>query len=284
MQNVNELRKRYVNGMVKAADGNEISLEELNFKKCIMGSDEAGKGEVFRPLVTVAAYVRPEDMDKLMELGVKDSKAYGDHYEEAKEKFYPIGKTLTGFASYKDFEGKEGKIIRTDYATFVASALLNQKFNQDFKPGSKKKSGNFEDMLRHEYKVVLQTLAGAVSYDYAVIDDFQDGYHHDRILKEIDMPAQQTVIVTKADSKVMAVACASVIAYYLTNLYVDALDRTLESQYGISIPLDRSGNYNTDDFQAPLRKLNRISKEEYEEFLDRYAKRQYIRNMKLRDE
>ena len=49
MQNVNELRRRYASGMVKTEAGNEVSLEELNFEKCIIGSDEAGKGEIFRP-------------------------------------------------------------------------------------------------------------------------------------------------------------------------------------------------------------------------------------------
>lgn len=283
MQDVNELKKRYMNGMVKTAAGNEISLEELNFKKCIIGSDEAGKGEVFRPLITVAAYIRPENMDKLIGLGVKDSKAYGKDYEVAKKLFYPIGEALTGFTSYKDFEGNEGKVIRTDYVTFVASALLNNKFNKDFKPGSGKKSGNLQELLRHEHKVALLTLAGEVSYDYMVVDDFQDGWHHDRILEEIDIPAGQAVIATKADSQVMAVACASVIAYYLTNLYVDALDQMLESKYGISIPLDRSANYKTEAFQAPLRKLSGISKEEYEEFLVNYAKKHYIRNMESDD-
>lgn len=285
MQDVNELRKRYANGMVKTADGSEILLEELNFRKCIIGSDEAGKGEVFRPLITVASYAGPENMDRLIEIGVKDSKDYvkGKKYEEVKEKFYSIGERLTGFTSYKDFEGKEGKVIRTDYATFVASALLNDKFNKDFNPGSGKKSGNLFALQRHEYKVVLQTLAGVVSYDYIVVDDFQDGRNHDKILKEIEIPAGKAVIVTKADSQVMAAACASVIAYYLTNLYVDALDRMLEREYGISIPLDRSMHYNAEAFQTPLKKLNEISKEEYERFLEKYAKKHYIRNMNLED-
>lgn len=279
MQDIDELRKRYSNGMVKTAAGNEISLEELNFKKSIAGSDEAGKGEVFRPLITVAAYVRPEDTDKLIELGVKDSKAYGKEYEKAKKIFYPIGEALTGFISYKDFEGKEGKVIRTDYVTFAVSVLLNNKFNENFKPGSGNKTGNLHELLKFEHKTALLALAGEVSYDYMVVDDFQDGWHHDRILKEFDILAEKTVIATKADSKVMAVACASVIAYYLTNLYVDALDKMLESKYGISVPLDRSANYRTEAFQVPLRKLNEISKEEYEEFLVNYAKKHYIRNM-----
>ena len=66
MQNVNELRRRYASGMVKTEAGNEVSLEELNFEKCIIGSDEAGKGEIFRPLITAAACVRPENMEKLL--------------------------------------------------------------------------------------------------------------------------------------------------------------------------------------------------------------------------
>lgn len=283
MHNVNELRKRYVEGMVKAADGNEISLEELNFKKCIIGSDETGKGEVFRPLITAAAYVNPENIDKLIELNVKNSKDYGDNYNKAKKIFYPIGETLTGFTSYKDFEGKEGKVIRTDYVTFAVSVLLNNKFNEDFKPGYGKKSGNLHELLRREHKAALLTLAGDVSYDYMVLDDFQEGKNHDRILKEIDISAGQAVIAMKADIKVMAVACASVIAYYLTNLYVDALDKMLESEYGISIPLARNAAYYTETFKEPLRKLSEISKEKYEEFLTQYAKKYYMRNMKLDD-
>ncbi len=279
MQNTDELRRQYTNGTVTAANGNEIFLEELNFKKCIIGSDETGKGEIFRPLITVAAYVTPEGIEKLIEIGVTDSKKYSENkkFEKAKEEFYPIARKLTGFTSYKDFEGKEGKVIRTDYATFAASALLNNTFNKDFKPG------NLFDLQRHEHKVVVQALAGTVPYNYVVVDDFQDGKHHDRILKEIDIPTEQAVIVTKADSKVMAVACASVIAYYLTNLYVDAVDQMLKDEYGISKPLLRSGNYNKEEFQEPLRMLKEISTEKYEAFLDKYAKKRYIRNMKLRD-
>lgn len=86
MQNVNELRRRYASGMVKTEAGNEVSLEELNFEKCIIGSDEAGKGEIFRPLITAAACVRPENMEKLLGLGVKDSKAYGKDYEKLWQK------------------------------------------------------------------------------------------------------------------------------------------------------------------------------------------------------
>ncbi len=284
MHNVNELRKIYASGTLETADGNKILLEELNYKKCIIGSDEAGKGEIFRPLVTAAAYIRPENIDKLIKAEVQDSKGYGETYAQAKEKIYSIGEQLTGFTSYKDFEGKAGKAIRTDYATFAVSILLNHEFNQRFEPGSgRKKSGNLFDLQRHEYKVVLQALAGAFPYDYVVVDDFQNGKDHDKILKEIDIPAGQAVIATKADSQVAAVACASVIAYYLTNPYVVALDKTLEEEYGINVPLDRSGNYNSENFQEPLKRLKKASKKGYEGFLEKYAKSYYMRKMDLGD-
>lgn len=42
------------------------------------GSDESGKGDYFGPLVVAAAFVRPEDLELLGELGVRDSKQATD--------------------------------------------------------------------------------------------------------------------------------------------------------------------------------------------------------------
>lgn len=290
MLNEEKLRERYSAGAVETEAKNEIRLEELNFEKCVVGSDEAGMGEVFKPMVTVAAYAGPENRDRLMKLCVQDSKAYteGKSLEKAKEELYSTGKTLTGFDTYQDFEGKEGKVIRTDYATFAVSVLLNSEFNKEFKPRSGKKPGNYHELQRQEHKTALLTLAKDVPYDYMVIDDFQGVYHHDKILKEIDMPTGQAVIVTHADSQVMAVACASVIACYLANLYVDALDKMLKSKYGISEPLPRGPvkykGYEGEKTKAPLKKLKeKTSKEEYEAFLVKYAKKEYIAKLELDD-
>lgn len=285
MQNVNELRERYCTGTLQTETGDNISKEELNFKKCVIGSDEAGNGEIFRPLIVAAAYVRPEDTDKLIELNVRDSKEYGKgmSFAKAKKFFYPIGEKLTGFSSYKDFEGNEGKIIRTEYATFAASPILNHKFNEVYKPGIGKKFGNLHDLLRQEHQTVLSTLAEAVPYDYIAVDDFQNSYYHDKILEKIGKPASQFVIVKEADGKVIAVACASVIAYYLTNLYADTVEQKLQSEYKINIPLERGPVNNGEKFKAPLRMLKRISNETYEAFLSQYAKIGYLNNFKIDD-
>lgn len=284
MHDVNRLRQRYVDGTVKTEAGNDISLEELNFQKRVIGSDEAGTVEAFKPSVTAAAYVGPENIEKLIELGVRDSKAYAESYgKRAKEIVYSLGEKLTGFTSYKDFEGKEGKVIRSDYVTFAVSVMLNSQYNTDFKHIPGEKSGNRRELLRHGHKAALLALAKEAPYDYMVVDDFQGGGDHDKILKELAIQPEQAVIAIKADGKVMAVACASVIAFYLTSLYVDEVDKLLESKYGINIPLDRGPRYNSEAFQAPLKALNRISKEAYEEFMETYAKKSTLKNMKLKE-
>jgi ribonuclease HIII len=44
----------------------------------IIGTDESGKGDYFGPLVVAAVLVRPEDVEVLRTLGVRDSKSMGD--------------------------------------------------------------------------------------------------------------------------------------------------------------------------------------------------------------
>jgi ribonuclease HIII len=44
----------------------------------VVGTDEAGKGDYFGPLVTAAVLVRPEDAEALARAGVRDSKEIGD--------------------------------------------------------------------------------------------------------------------------------------------------------------------------------------------------------------
>jgi len=59
---------------VKSAD-----QENVNFPIPRIGTDESGKGDFFGPLVTVAFYINNEnDLEKLINLGVKDSKLLND--------------------------------------------------------------------------------------------------------------------------------------------------------------------------------------------------------------
>lgn len=56
----------------------DIVNEKLHTWKKWIGSDEAGKGDLFGPLVVCAFYCRQTDVSDLQNLGVKDSKALND--------------------------------------------------------------------------------------------------------------------------------------------------------------------------------------------------------------
>lgn len=244
MDNQKNLRERYMSGTYKgtslknskkfidAASKKGSSLEELNFKKNVIGSDETGKGETFRPLIVVAAYVKKENAEKLVEYNIRDSKSYKVHnkdermhYELTKEKICDIGKKLTGFTSYADFEKQRenGIVIEKAYVTFVANVIPNGVYNEKWKTKKTKKGClNQHELIREEHAAAVKLLAKEVKYDYVVVDNFEDS-HPDNIQEKIGLPKDKMIIVEKADEFAIAVACASVIAKYLGYLYIEKL-------------------------------------------------------------
>ncbi len=64
--------------LAEYAEPEEAALEAtLEFTETVLGSDEAGKGDYFGPLVVAAAAFGPEHLPLLDELGFKDSKLMG---------------------------------------------------------------------------------------------------------------------------------------------------------------------------------------------------------------
>lgn len=238
------LRERYIGGtykgtpltnsdkFIEAVSKKGSSLEELNFKKNVIGSDETGKGEAFRPLIVVAAYVKKENVEKLIEYDVRDSKSYKKksedervQYELTKKEICDIGKKLTGFTSYADFEKQRenGVVIEKDYVTFAANIIPNGVYNEKWKTKKTKKGClNQHELIRDEHAAVVKLLAKEVKYDYVVVDNFEDA-HPDNIQERIGLPKDKMIIVEKADEFAIAVACASVIAKYLGYLYIEEL-------------------------------------------------------------
>jgi ribonuclease HII len=45
-----------------------------------IGVDETGVGDYFSPIISVACFVLPQNIDKLLELKVNDSKKLSDNY------------------------------------------------------------------------------------------------------------------------------------------------------------------------------------------------------------
>jgi len=70
---------RFLGDLAQAkAKGAKPGDPELTFDVVTVGSDEAGKGDYFGPLVVAAVRAAPEDAAWLAELGVTDSKALSD--------------------------------------------------------------------------------------------------------------------------------------------------------------------------------------------------------------
>lgn len=245
MDNRKNLRERYTGGtynngtplensekFIDEVSKKGSSLEELNFMKNVIGSDETGKGEAFRPLIVVAAYVKKENVEKLIEYNVRDSKSYKIdnkdermQYELTKKKICDIGKKLTGFTSYADFEKQRenGIVIEKDYVAFVANVIPNGVYNEKWKSKKTKKGClNQHELIRDEHAAVVKLLAQEVKYDYIVVDNFEEA-HPDNIQEKIALPKDKMIIAAKADEFAIAVACASVIAKYLGYLYTEEL-------------------------------------------------------------
>ena len=75
-------QERILNGRIIDISGKEKEKKDNKDKIVItgntVGSDEVGTGDYFGPIVVTASYVTRENIDFLLELGVKDSKKMSD--------------------------------------------------------------------------------------------------------------------------------------------------------------------------------------------------------------
>jgi len=271
MNNQKNLRERYMSGtyqngiplegretFMEAVSQKGSSFEDLNFNKNVIGSDETGKGEVFRPLIVVAAYVKKEHVEALLKEDIRDSKSYKAHdkkskgdervkYETAKKKICEIGKKLTGFTSYSDFEEqrKNGIVMEKACVTFAANVVPNGVYNDNWKT-KKTKKGDFNEneLMREYHAAAINALAEKVNYDFVVVDNFEKS-HPEHIQDKIGLPKDRIIIAEKADKFAIAVACASVIAKYLGYLYIERL--------AVDYELDEFEDFGkTGDFTVPM--------------------------------
>ncbi|MBQ1472631.1 MAG: ribonuclease H family protein, partial [Lachnospiraceae bacterium] len=139
-----------------------------------IGSDETGKGEIFRSLVVTAAYVTAEVVEQLRELGVKDSKAY--HGNAAK--LANIGSALTDILPSDEIdwkEAEEGLVTRTEGVVAVTVLLPNQKLESMHSA-----EYNQDNILCDWHEKAITKLQQVLAADgeqasYIVIDDFLAG-------------------------------------------------------------------------------------------------------------
>lgn len=170
-----------------------------------IGSDEVGTGDFFGPIVVTASYVTRDNVDFLLELGVKDSKKMSD--AEIKKVVPQI-------------------IKKIPYNTFVLSnRQYNELYNSDM---------NMNKMKAILHNKVLSAFAdkNKYPYDYIVVDQFENPKSYYNHLVDAKFKVYNITFLTKAEDQCLSVACSSLISRYIFLQEMDKISKNI----GMDIP------------------------------------------------
>ncbi|MCQ2748246.1 MAG: ribonuclease HIII [Mycoplasmoidaceae bacterium] len=192
-----------------------------------VGMDEVGTGDYFGPVVTCSCYVANDAVDAVKALGVNDSKKIDDKQIRVMAK--RLKKMVVAETCVCQPSTYNRIIDKFDNSNIVKTICHNDALT---KLGSKLKN--------KQYKVVLdQFVARKHYYEYLAKAKIKGAY--------ID------VIETKAESKYLAVACASVIARDTFLTYMDKLS----VKAGVKLP---RGSVEKDKIVAAGKKVIKVGK------------------------
>lgn len=271
------------------------TIKEINFDRTVIGSDETGTGEVFRPIVVVACYLKSEDTEDglkdfrdCLRLGIYDSKGI-------KGKIPFIGKALTHIESWEDEliqkaiykkeekDGvvviKESEVIVNDFTAIkiITNEELNDKCKERYKDVPEVLiNGVKEELIEKAHEEVLNALAKRHKTEdiTVVIDDFIENKKDSSFKKDIRNNFREVYFTTKGDAKILAVGLASDISFYITKLGVDYAKRKLaevcKDGKTMNINIDDKKKINKDLFE-------RIKPEKLKEISEKYAKIYFVK-------
>lgn len=154
------------------------------------GSDEVGTGDFFGPIIVTAVYVKKDQFQQLIDLGVKDSKKLTD------DRIRDIGSKLIHMVAYSSLH------------------LNNSKYNQLISSGfnmNKLKAFLHNKALLNLKKKVKETGDDIKCF---VIDQFTPEKLYYSYLNGEILIQRGITFATKGESKSLAVACASIISRY----------------------------------------------------------------------
>lgn len=151
-----------------------------------IGSDEVGTGDYFGPVVVCATYVDSSMIEKLRNLGVKDSKLLTD------SQMIPMAITISKLIPYS--------IVYLDPSKF--NLLTNKKDNL-----------NFIKAYLHN-KVINSILKKIpdVKYDAILIDEFTPREKYFEYLKSEQNVIKNVTLIKQGEKAHLAVAAASILA------------------------------------------------------------------------
>ena len=184
----------------KKKEKDSLQVNPKIYYASTIGSDEVGTGDYFGPIVVTGTYVDKENIPFLEELGVKDSKKLED------EKILEIVPKM---------------IQKIPYACYVLSNHeYNEKYNSDINMNKIK-------AILHN-KVLMKMTTQFPNVDYVVVDEFAKPNVYFNYLK--DTPSYRNItFMTKAESKCLSVACASIISRYVFIKEFDKLSKMVNT-------------------------------------------------------
>ena len=198
-------------------EDNKNEIDYLNTTS--VGSDEVGTGDYFGPIVVTSCYVKKEDLLFLKDLGCTDSKKITD------EKIKKIAPEIIKKIKYKSI------------------ILSNEEYNQKYS-----KENNMNKIKAIMHNRVLSLILDEIDekLDYIIVDEFAKENRYYSYLNEIPSVIKNITFVTKAESKNMAVACASIISRYI---FLQEFDKLSDTYH---IPLPKGSGANVDKIGEEL--------------------------------
>ncbi len=169
-----------------------------------IGSDEVGTGDLLLPVIVVASFVKHSDMDKLIELGVHDSKKLTD------EKILEIGPKLINIVDYSKL------------------TLPNEKYNNVISSGENMnsiKAKMHNRALLNLHKKYIDVIA-------IYVDQFTPGKTYYSYLNDKNEEQVKGIsFKTKGESYFPCVAASSVIARYYFLLEKEELSKKYKMEF-----------------------------------------------------
>ena len=206
--------------MWKEIDGQNISAKEITkedekYHNCSsIGSDEVGTGDYFGPIVVSSCYVRREQVDELVKLGIRDSKKLDDN------KIIKIAPIIAKMVKYKSL------------------ILSNEEYNEKY--GNNNNMNKIKAIMHN--KVLYELVhSDDLKYDYIIVDEFAREARYYDYIKESTNIQRGITFLTKAEDKNLAVACASIISRYI---FIKEFDK-LSDQLHIPLPKGSGNNVDT---------------------------------------
>jgi len=177
----------------------------------ILGTDEAGKGEWYGPLIVECVALKPREIDELRKIGVRDSKKLG------KRRLLDLGDRLV-----------RSKFIRKPLI------LMPETYNRSYRK-FRLEGKTLNDLMAWAHARAIKDLIGKLKYERLkiIIDKF-DLKKTEFRLRDLDKTGIEVVQKIRGESEI-PVATASILAKYIFEKQVDELDK----KFGIDLRKSR---------------------------------------------